>query len=72
MCSSQGTVGGDKVVENYHCKSDLTTSDHKTGVVSATCVLTIITGPSQVPWLLDKVGIKTTVKYGCNACKVVR
>ena len=28
MCSIQCTEGGDYVVENYHCKSDLTTLNH--------------------------------------------
>ena len=39
MCYIQCTVGGDWVVENLHWKSDFTTSNYKTVVVSATGVL---------------------------------
>ena len=39
LCYIQCTVGGDWVVENLHYKSDLTISNCKTGVISATGVI---------------------------------
>ena len=38
-CYIQCTVGGGWVVKNLHWKSDLTTSNYKTGVISATGVV---------------------------------